>query len=89
VDGVAVPKYRMPTNLHGYQRVIIRGIPAWKKGNGLYYYEQDVATNPLQIGTVSEGFATNVDELCSERIAAFRRTIEVRNRASAAPPNKK
>jgi len=89
VDGVAVPKYRMPTNLHGYQRVIIRGIPAWKKGNGLYYYEQDVGTNPLQIGTVSEGFATNVDELCSERIAAFRRTIEVRNRASAAPPNKK
>ena len=54
----------MPTNLQGYQRVIVRGVPAWKKDGNLYYYDQDVVTNPLKIGTVSEGFVTNTGELC-------------------------
>ena len=80
---------RMPTNLHGYQRVIVRGVPAWKKDGDLYYYDQDIATNPLKIGTVSEGFATNVGELCATRVADFRTTIEVRNRVATAPPKKK
>lgn len=79
----------MPANLHGYQRVIVRGVPAWKKDGDLYYYEQDVFTNPLKIGTVSEGFATNTGDLCSERIATFRSGLEVRNRAAAAAPPKK
>jgi hypothetical protein len=79
----------MPTNLHGYQRVIVRGVPAWKKDGDLYYYDQDVFTNPLKIGTVSEGFAANTGELYLERIANFRAGLEVRNRASAAPPKKK
>jgi hypothetical protein len=73
----------MPTNLQGYQRVIVRGVPAWKKDGDLYYYDQDVVTNPLKIGTVSEGFATNLGELCESRVAAFRAAIEVRNRASS------
>jgi len=70
----------MPTNLQGYQRLIVKGIPTWKKDENLYYYDQDVVANPLKIGTVSEGFAANAAELCSERIATFRQTIESRNR---------
>lgn len=79
----------MPTNLQGYQRAIVCGVPAWKKDGNLYYYDQDVVTNPLKIGTVSEGFATNTGELCSERIAAFRASIEVRNRITTTSPKKK
>jgi hypothetical protein len=79
----------MPTNLQGYQRVIVRGVPAWKKDGDLYYYDQDVVINPLKIGTVSEGFATNIDELCSERTVTFRTGLEVRNRVATAPPKKK
>ncbi len=74
---------RMPTNLQGYQRVIVGGVPAWKKDGDLYYYDQDVVMNPLKIGTVSEGFATNLGELCESRVEAFRSTIDVRNRASS------
>ena len=78
----------MPTNLQGYQRLIVKGIPAWKKDENLYYYDQDVVANPLKIGTVSEGFAANAAELCSERLTAFRQTIESRNR-STGPSKKK
>ena len=78
----------MPTNFHGFQRVLVRGIPAWKKEDVLYYYDTDVVTNPLVIGKVSEGFAEDAEELCSDRVAAFRSKIEVRNR-SANPPAKK
>ena len=80
---------RMPTNLHGYQRIILRGVPAWKKDGNLYYYDQDVVSNPLKIGTVSEGFSENIGQVCSERVNAFRRTIEVRNRAATTPSKKK
>jgi hypothetical protein len=80
---MALWESRMPTNLQGYQRVIVRGVPAWKKDGDLYYYDQDVVTNPLKIGTVSEGFMTNLGELCERRVGAFRAAIEVRNRASS------
>ena len=79
----------MPTNLQGYQRVIVGGVPVWKKDGNLYYYDQDVVTNPLKIGTVSEGFATNTAELCSERVTTFRASIEVRNRITTTSPKKK
>lgn len=79
----------MPTNFHGFQRVLIRGIPAWKKEGNLYYYDTDVVTNPLIIGTVSEGFAEGAEELCSDRVIAFRTKIEVRNRSANAPAKKK
>jgi len=79
----------MPTNFHGFQRVLVRGIPAWKKEGNLYYYDTDVVTNPLIIGTVSEGFAEEVEELCSDRVIAFRTKIEVRNRSANTPAKKK
>ncbi len=79
----------MPTNFHGFQRVLVRGIPAWKKEDTLYYYDTDVVTNPLVIGTVSEGFAEDAEELCSDRVIAFRTKIEVRNRGANAPAKKK
>ena len=80
---------RMPTNLQGYQRAIVSGVPVWKKDGNLYYYDQDVVTNPLKIGTVSEGFATNTSELCSERVTTFRASMEVRNRITVTSPKKK
>jgi hypothetical protein len=79
----------MPTNFHGFQRVLVRGIPAWKKEGTLYYYDMDVVTNPLVIGSVSEGFAEGAEELCSDRVIAFRSKIEVRNRSANAPAKKK
>jgi hypothetical protein len=72
----------MPTNLQGYQRIMIQGIPAWKKDENLYYYDQDVVTSPLKIGTVSEGFIKNAVELCSTKVASFRASIESRNRSA-------
>lgn len=79
----------MPTNLQGYQRVIVKGIPAWKKDENLYYYDQEVVTSPLKIGTVSEGFAANAAELCLEKVVAWRATVESRNRSSGTPAKKK
>ena len=81
--------YRMPTNLQGYQRVMVRGIPAWKKDDNLYYYDMDVAKSPLIIGTVAEGFATNAVDICSEKVVAFRAGIESRSRSAATPAKKK
>jgi hypothetical protein len=78
----------MPTNFQGYQRVIVRGIPAWKKDESLYYYDEDVAKTPLKIGTVSGGFVADVAEVCAPKVQAWRATVESRNRSSA-PPKKK
>jgi hypothetical protein len=79
----------MPTNFQGYQRVIVRGIPAWKKDESLYYYDEDVAKTPLKIGTVADGFVDDVAILCSSKVQAWRLTVESRNRSSGAPPKKK
>jgi hypothetical protein len=79
----------MPTNTNGYQRVIVGGVPVWKKDGDLYYYDQDIVKNPLKIGTDTGGFVANMSEICASRIAAFRTTIGVRNRMATAPAKKK
>ena len=78
----------MPTNFQGYQRVIVRGIPAWKKDDSLYYYDEDVAKTPLKIGTVADGFVADVAAVVESKVQAWRTTVESRNRSSA-PPKKK
>jgi hypothetical protein len=80
---------RMPTNFQGFQRVIIRGIPAWKKEGVLYYYDDDVGKTPLNIGTVVDGFVSEAVDLCSTKVQAWRATIESRNRSSGTPAKKK
>ena len=67
---------------------MVQGIPAWKKDETLYYYDQDVGTAPLKIGTVSEGFVLNATDLCSAKVTTFRATIESRNRSSCSPKKK-
>jgi hypothetical protein len=79
----------MPTSFHGYQRVLIRGIPAWKKDGILYYYDMDVVSNPLVIGSVSEGFKESVRDICAEQVVAFRSKIEVRKRSAGTSAKKK
>jgi len=79
----------MPTNFQGYQRVIVRGVPAWKKEGVLYYYDEDIAKTPLKIGTVADGFVADVAVACSEKVEAWRLTLESRNRSTATSSKKK
>jgi len=68
---------------------MVQGIPAWKKDESLYYYDQDVGTAPLKIGTVSEGFTVNAADLCSAKLTAFRASIESRNRSAGGSASAK
>ena len=78
----------MQTSFNGYQRLIVKGIPTWKKEDALYLYETDVGTNPVQIGTVSGGFAPTWLEKCDARLESYRSSVVSRQR-STAPPKKK
>jgi len=69
--------------------VIVRGIPAWKKEESLYYYDQDVGTAPLKIGTVADGFVGDAVGLAADKVQAWRATVESRNRSSGAAKSRK
>jgi hypothetical protein len=79
----------MPASVNGYQRIIVKGIPAWKKDDSLYLYDTDVSTNPIKIGTVSEGFSTGWYATCSAKLETYRKEMVSRVRRVNAVASKK
>lgn len=79
----------MPTSLNGYQRIIVKGVPAWKKDDKLYLYDTDVGTAPIHIGTVSEGFSVSWLPPCSSKLATYRTEMVSRVRRTGGTPSKK
>jgi len=79
----------MPASVNGYQRIIVKGIPVWKKDDGLYLYDTDVSTNPIKIGTVSEGFFEEWYEVCTAKLENYRKEMASRVRRVNAPAGKK
>jgi hypothetical protein len=77
----------MPTSLHGFQRLIVKGVPVWKKEDALYYYDTDVNTNPTKVGTLSGGFDANWMSICKEKLESYRSSLTVRTRRTS--PKKK
>ena len=77
----------MPSSLHGYQRLILRGVPVWKKDDNVYLYDIDVGTNPIHIGTVSGGFKPDWLDSCQARLNLYQTCMVSRTRSSA--PSKK
>jgi hypothetical protein len=79
----------MPASVNGYQRIIVKGIPAWKKDDNLYLYDTAVATDPIKIGTVSEGFSPEWHTACSTKMEAYRKEMVSRVRRVNAAGSKK
>jgi hypothetical protein len=74
----------MPTSFHGYQRILIKGVPVWKKNETLFLYDTDVDTNPIEVGTVSGGFKADWLSGCSTKLSKYRGDIASRVRATPA-----
>ena len=73
---------KMPISINGFQRVIVQGIPVWKNSANEYYaYESDVTTNPIRLGSETEGFTVNWTEFYSARLDAYRNELASRKRA--------
>ena len=73
----------MPVTLAGYERVMVNGIPVWKNSANEYYaYEQDVATNPICIGSEANGFTVNWEEFYVTRLNEYRESLAARIRLS-------
>ena len=73
----------MPVTTNGFQRVIVKGIPVWKNSANEYFaYEQDVATNPIRLGSESEGFTVNWKEFYEARLNSYRDSLITRIRSS-------
>ena len=79
----------MPTSLHGYQRLIIKGVPVWKKDDSIYLYDTDIQTNPIKIGTLSGGFSENWTTVCKEKLETYRNDMIIRTRRTATSSKKK
>jgi len=79
----------MPASVNGYQRIIVKGIPVWKKDDSLYLYDTDVSTNPIKIGTVSEGFSAEWYEACATKLETYRKEMVSRVRRVNAAVSKK
>ena len=79
----------MPTSLNGYQRAIVKGVPVWKKDGTLYLYDMDVGTNPINIGTASEGFSATWVADCSAKLTTYRAEAASRVRRVNTTPSKK
>jgi hypothetical protein len=71
----------MTTN--GFQRAIIKGIPVWKNSANEYFaYEQDVSTNPIRLGSESEGFTVSWNEFYEARLNSYRDSLVTRIRSA-------
>lgn len=75
----------MPITIPGFKCVIVAGIPVWKNSADDYFaYETDVATNPIRLGSESEGLTVNWKEYYEERLAKYRESLEARVRVQGA-----
>ena len=81
--------YKMPTSLYGYQRILVRGVPVWKKEDNLYLYDTDVNIAPIKIGSLSGGFSENWGALCEEKLKTYRGDSVVRTRRTGTGSKKK
>ena len=73
----------MPVTTNGFQRAIVNGIPVWKNSANEYFaYEQDVATNPIRLGSESEGFTVNWKDYYEERLNSYRESLTTRIRSA-------
>ena len=79
----------MPASLNGYQRIIVKGVPAWKKDDVLYLYDTDVGTNPIVVGTVSGGFSESWSDATIHKLEQYRKDITSRVRRSVTTASKK
>ena len=79
----------MPASLNGYQRIIVRGVPAWKKEDVLYLYDTDVGTNPIVVGTVSGGFSESWSDATAQKLEQYRTDLASRVRRSVTATSKK
>ena len=72
----------MPVSTNGFQRAMVNGIPVWKNSLAEYFaYELDVATNPIRIGSETEGFTVNWKEFYESRLTSYRESLITRVRA--------
>jgi len=79
----------MPPSLNGYQRAIVKGVPTWKKDDVLYLYDTDVGTNPIAIGTVSEGYSATWSTATATKLEQYRTDLVARVRRTSPASSKK
>ena len=72
----------MPVTVNGFQRVIVNGIPVWKNSLSEYFaYELDVVTNPIQLGSETDGFNMTWKDLYKSRLESYQASLATRVRA--------